>query len=128
MDKEIGKRIKKIRLRKGLSQEKFGEIIGVKKAAISKIENGENSLSKRNLETICYKFNINEEWIKTGNGDIFTAQSKDNEIRSFFENVISSDSDIAKIQKKFINSLISLDEEEWITIDRFMKKYFYNND
>lgn len=128
MDKEIGKRIKKIRLRKGLSQEKFGEIIGVKKAAISKIENGENSLSKRNLETICYKFNINEEWIKTGNGDMFTAQSKDNEIRSFFENVISSDSDVAKIQKKFINSLISLDEEEWITIDRFMKKYFYNND
>lgn len=128
MDKEIGKRIKKIRLRKGLSQEKFGEIIGVKKAAISKIENGENSLSKRNLETICYKFNINEDWIKTGLGDIFVAQSKDNEIRAFFESVISSDTDIAKIQKKFINSLISLDEEEWITIDRFMKKYFYNND
>ena len=55
MDKEIGKRIKKIRLRKGLSQEKFGEIIGVKKAAISKIENGENSLSKRNLEYLVKK-------------------------------------------------------------------------
>ena len=80
------------------------------------------------METICYKFNINEDWIKTGLGDIFVAQSKDNEIRAFFESVISSDTDIAKIQKKFINSLISLDEEEWITIDRFMKKYFYNND
>lgn len=46
MSDEIGTRVKKVRLRKGISQEQFGEIIGIKKAAISKIENGENSLSK----------------------------------------------------------------------------------
>ncbi len=44
----------------------------------------------------------------------------------FFENAMSSDTDLAKIQRKFINTLISLDEEEWIVLDRFMKKYHFN--
>ena len=126
MSDEIGTRVKKVRLRKGISQEQFGEIIGIKKAAVSKIENGENSLSKGNLLAICRQFNVNKEWLINGNGEMFTTKSKEDEIRNFFENAISSDSDIAKIQRKFISTLVSLDEEEWIVLDRFMKHYIYS--
>lgn len=42
------------------------------------------------------------------------------------KNAMSSDTDLAKIQRKFINTLISLDKEEWIVLDRFMKKYHFN--
>ena len=125
MSDEIGTRVKKVRLRKGISQEQFGEIIGIKKAAISKIENGENSLSKGNLLAICRQFNVNKEWLINGNGEMFTPKSKEDEIRNFYENAISSNSDIAKIQRKFISTLVSLDEEEWIVLDRFMKHYIY---
>ena len=106
MNYEIGKRVRKIRLQKGISQEQFGELIGIKKAAVSKIENGDNSLSRSNLISICKQFNINEEWLLYGKGEMFT--------------------DLAKIQRKFINTLISLDKEEWIVLDRFMKKYHFN--
>lgn len=126
MSDEIGTRVKKVRLRKGISQEQFGEIIGIKKAAVSKIENGENSLSKGNLLAICRQFNVNKEWLINGNGEMFTPKSKEDEIRNFFENAISSNSDIAKIQRKFISTLVSLDEEEWILLDRFMKHYIYS--
>lgn len=126
MSDEIGTRVKKVRLRKGISQEQFGEIIGIKKAAVSKIVNGENSLSKGNLLAICRQFNVNKEWLINGNGEMFTPKSKEDEIRNFFENAISSDSDIAKIQRKFISTLVSLDEEEWIVLDRFMKHYIYS--
>lgn len=126
MSDEIGTRVKKVRLRKGISQEQFGEIIGIKKAAVSKIENGENSLSKGNLLAICRQFNVNKEWLINGNGEMFTPKSKEDEIRNFFENAICSDSDIAKIQRKFISTLVSLDEEEWIVLDRFMKHYIYS--
>ena len=126
MSDEIGTRVKKVRLRKGISQEQFGEMIGIKKAAVSKIENGENSLSKGNLLAICRQFNVNKEWLINGNGEMFTLKSKEDEIRNFFENAISSDSDIAKIQRKFISTLVSLDEEEWIVLDRFMKHYIYS--
>lgn len=93
---------------------------------MSKIENGENSLSKGNLLAICRQFNVNKEWLINGNGEMFTPKSKEDEIRNFFENAISSDSDIAKIQRKFISTLVSLDEEEWIVLDRFMKHYIYS--
>ena len=126
MSDEIGTRVKKVRLRKGISQEQFGEIIGIKKAAVSKIENGENSLSKGNLLAICRQFNVNKEWLINGSGEMFTLKSKEDEIRNFFENAISSDSDIAKIQRKFISTLVLLDEEEWIVLDRFMKHYIYS--
>lgn len=126
MSDEIGTRVKKVRLRKGISQEQFGEMIGIKKAAVSKIENGENSLSKGNLLAICRQFNVNKEWLINGNGEMFTLKSKEDEIRNFFENAISSDSDIAKIQRKFISTLVLLDEEEWIVLDRFMKHYIYS--
>lgn len=125
MSDEIGTRVKKVRLRKGISQEQFGEIIGIKKAAVSQIENGENSLSKGNLLAICRQFNVNKEWLINGNGEMFTPKSKEDEIRNFYENAISSNSDIAKIQRKFISTLVSLDEEEWIVLDRFMKHYIY---
>lgn len=126
MNYEIGKRVRKIRLQKGISQEQFGELIGIKKAAVSKIENGDNSLSRSNLISICKQFNINEEWLLYGKGEMFIPESRENEIRRFFENAISSDSDIAKIQRKFISTLVSLDEEEWIVLDRFMKHYIYS--
>jgi transcriptional regulator with XRE-family HTH domain len=126
MNYEIGKRVRKIRLQKGISQEQFGELIGIKKAAVSKIENGDNSLSRSNLISICKQFNINEEWLLYGKGEMFIPTSRENEIRAFFENALSSDTDLAKIQRKFINTLISLDKEEWIVLDRFMKKYHFN--
>lgn len=126
MNYEIGKRVRKIRLQKGISQEQFGELIGIKKAAVSKIENGDNSLSRSNLIYICKQFNINEEWLLYGKGEMFIPTSRENEIRAFFENAMSSDTDLAKIQRKFINTLISLDKEEWIVLDRFMKKYHFN--
>lgn len=126
MNYEIGKRVRKIRLQKGISQEQFGELIGIKKAAVSKIENSDNSLSRINLISICKQFNINEEWLLYGKGEMFIPTSRENEIRAFFENAMSSDTDLAKIQRKFINTLISLDKEEWIVLDRFMKKYHFN--
>lgn len=126
MNYEIGKRVRKVRLQKGISQEQFGELIGIKKAAVSKIENSDNSLSRSNLISICKQFNINEEWLLYGKGEMFIPTSRENEIRAFFENAMSSDTDLAKIQRKFINTLISLDKEEWIVLDRFMKKYHFN--
>lgn len=117
MNDEIGKRVRKIRLQKGISQEQFGELIGIKKAAVSKIGNGDNSLSRSNLISICKQFNINEEWLLYGKGEMFIPESRENEIRRFFENAMSSDTDLAKIQRKFINILISLDKEERIVLD-----------
>ena len=78
---EPGDRVKIIRKEAGLTQEKFGERLGVSKVAISKIESKVNSLSDQMCRSICREFNINKEWLLTGKGNMRTRQSMDLIIR-----------------------------------------------
>ena len=54
MDKKIllGQRLRELRKRKGIKQEKLAELICVEPATISNIENGKNYPSMINLESI----------------------------------------------------------------------------
>lgn len=64
-------RIKTLRKKLNLTQEEFGKRLGMKKNSISQIENGINSLTEQLLVSICREFNVSEEWLRTGDGDMF---------------------------------------------------------
>ncbi len=68
----INERVKVIRKSKevNLTLEKFGERLGLKKNTLSAIETGRNALTEQNIKAICREFNINEEWLRTGNGEM----------------------------------------------------------
>jgi transcriptional regulator with XRE-family HTH domain len=51
-------RVKEVRKTLGLTLEKFGDRLGIKKAAVSKIEKGENSLTDANIKAICREFSV----------------------------------------------------------------------
>ena len=57
--------------------EKFGLRLGVGKTAISKLENGERNLTDQMFKSICREFNVCEEWLRTGNGDMFNPSPTD---------------------------------------------------
>lgn len=65
----INDRIKKIRLQYGLSQEDFGNRIGIKsRAHISALENGARNVTDRIVKDICEEYNICEDWLRFGEG------------------------------------------------------------
>ena len=66
-----GERVKIIRECLNMSQEKFGNLLGVTKVAISNIENGNRGLTDQMLFSICRAFNVNASWLRTGEGSIF---------------------------------------------------------
>ena len=66
-----GERVKKIRKTLNLTLEKFGEKLGVGKTAISKIEKSERNLTDQMAISICREYNVSEEWLRTGSGDMF---------------------------------------------------------
>ncbi len=72
----MNERVKQLRKALGLSGEKFGARLGVTRTAVSLIESGKNNLSEANILSICREFNVNEEWLRTGNGDMFSALSQ----------------------------------------------------
>ena len=66
---DIGQRIYKIR--NGISQEEFGSKIGLSKFAISGYEKNKRPVTDRVVTDICRVFNVNEDWLRTGQGDMF---------------------------------------------------------
>lgn len=64
-------RIKELRLYLKMNQENFGSILGVTNAAISRIEKGERNLTDQMIISICREFNVSEEWLRTGEGEMF---------------------------------------------------------
>ncbi len=83
-----GERVKEVRKFKKMSMEQFGERLGVQKSAISKIEKGDRSLTEQMLKAICREFNINEEWLRTGDGEMPQKLSEDEEIADLVSDVL----------------------------------------
>ena len=67
----MNERLKELRKTLKLTQKEFGEKIGVTNFTISDIEKGKLSLTERNLNLICERFNVNKEWLKNGTGGMF---------------------------------------------------------
>lgn len=63
-------RIKAIRKEFGMTLVQFGERLGVTNAAISMVENGKNAVSEQLRKAICREFDINENWLRTGEGEM----------------------------------------------------------
>ena len=66
----IGERIRMVRKETGLTLEKFGESIGLKKAGLSLIENGRNGASDQTIRSIAREFGVSEDWLRTGEGEM----------------------------------------------------------
>ncbi len=69
----MNERIKELRKNLNLTMEKFGIRLGVGKTAISKLENGERNLTELMFKSICREFNVNEEWLRNGKGEMFVS-------------------------------------------------------
>lgn len=114
----MGERVKELRTVLGLSGEKFGEKIGVKRSAISDIERGRNNLSEQNILAICREFNVNEDWLRTGSGEMFKDMTLDEEIISFIGEIQWDTSDTFK--KRFISAIAKLNDEEWKVLEKII--------
>ncbi|MDO4470502.1 MAG: helix-turn-helix transcriptional regulator [Bacillota bacterium] len=111
-----GERVKKIRKEKELTLEKFGERVGVTKQTISRIENGINSLTEQMIISICREFDINEEWLRSGSGEMETEITKEDYIVDFVSKILKSQDDSFK--KRYISMLSRLDEKGWEALER----------
>ena len=61
---DINNRIKELRKRYNLSQQEFGERIGLSKSGVSNIENGIRNVTNKHIKLICSVFDVSEEWLK----------------------------------------------------------------
>lgn len=83
-------RLKELRKRLYLNQVKFAARMGVRPTTWSNIEAGTNPCSDRYIKLICLTFNVQEEWLRTGHGEIFKP-APEPQPRSLTTSVFSAD-------------------------------------
>ena len=66
-----GERVKEVRKTLDLTLEKFGEKLGVKKGAISAIENNNRNLTEQMAKAICREYNVSYDYLMYGEGEMF---------------------------------------------------------
>lgn len=114
----IGKRIKIIREKANLNQAEFGTILGVQRAAISKLETGLNQPTEAAITLICKEFNINEVWLRTGEGNMYMIL---NDTDRFFLNL----GKLSTTKNNFIRNIINFlaeEPEKILEIEEIIKK------
>lgn len=73
----MNERIKKLRKILDLTQQEFGDRLGIKRNTIATYESGRNDPIDAVISLICKEFNVNEEWLRDGVGEMFKAEPTD---------------------------------------------------
>lgn len=113
--------ILKLRKELKLSQEKFGEKLGVGKGAISKIENNERGLTDTMAKLICNEYNVNESWLRTGEGEMFVNYEDEQTELDYLIGKLAPDHDAFKI--KLIKFMLKQPDERWDVIEQIIDDY-----
>lgn len=73
----MNERLKKLRKVLDLSQEEFGKKLGVSRGVIVNMELSRAEIKPLFIEHLCSVFNVNEEWLNTGIGEMFKLKKED---------------------------------------------------
>lgn len=118
----MNERIKELRKALGLTLEKFGNKLGVGKTAVHKLEKGENNVTEQMIKSICREFDVNENWLRTGEGDMFIKSNRNMDIARLTKSLLLEESDSFK--NRFISVLSNLSEDEWEILEKRMRQIY----
>lgn len=111
----LGERIKELRKALGLTQKEFGERLGVKPNTIGTYEIGRNEPIDAVVALLCREFNVNETWLRTGEGDMFTETAKEDQLLSFMGDVMHGAPDF---RRHLMSVLSRMTPEEWALLEK----------
>ena len=112
-----GERVRMIRKHPNvnLTLEKFGEKLGIKKSALSLIENGKNNLTEQMAKSICSEFRVNYFWLTEEKGEPFI------DIPDTALDDLADDYDLDNIDKKIIQKYLELSADQRDVIKAYLR-------
>ncbi|MFR5114046.1 helix-turn-helix domain-containing protein [Turicibacter sanguinis] len=117
---KIHERIKEIRLDQGLSQNKFGERLGVTRDMLSNIEYNRVAPKPIFINHLCETFNVNRDWLMTGEGEMYNTKDKDEEFL-YLVKALNAENDDYK--KRIIKLMLKLKkDEDWYLVESLVKR------
>jgi transcriptional regulator with XRE-family HTH domain len=123
----IGERIKKLRKHLDLTQQKFGERLGIKGNTVAQYELGRNEPIDAVLSLLCKEFNVNENWLRTGEGEMFEQLTEQQKLMKYTALLLKNkDSAIATAIQTLIVTYEQLDDTSKATLEKIALQYIDN--
>lgn len=119
---EIYERLKYLRKEiLNLTQEEFSQKLLITRGNLASIEVGRISLTDRNIQVICTTYNVNEKWLRTGDGEPFNELSEQEELAAWMGTILKPEND-GCTKQRIIRILSQLEDDEWEAIEKIAKK------
>ena len=112
-------RINLIIQKSNINKTKFAERINVSQAFVSQLCSGVKIPSDRTISDICREFDVNEVWLRTGEGDPDLPRSKEEDIMRF---AVRTAKGSEGFRKQLAFMLSQLDEEDWSNLEQIYQK------
>jgi transcriptional regulator with XRE-family HTH domain len=93
---------------------------GSKRNTVAKYETEANMPSTAVVSLICREFNVSEEWLRNGVGDMFLPTDRNADIAKLTKQLLNEESDSFK--NRFVSMLANLTIEEWEFLERKAKE------
>jgi len=110
----MNERIKELRKALHLTQQDFSNRIGTKRNTVAQYEIGRIEPSTAVVSLICREFHVSETWLRTGEGEMFTQQSRGEAIRAFVDDLLNDQEDSFRLH--FVSCLTKLTDHEWTVL------------
>ncbi|QUO31454.1 helix-turn-helix domain-containing protein [Coprococcus sp. AF21-14LB] len=121
----MNKRIKEIRQNAGMTQREFADRIGVSRNTIAAYETDARVPIDAIIVSICREFNVNEDWLRTGLGNMYAEVNPDIQLSKALGSLLREEA--GSFKKQLILSLLELNQKEWDTLEKLItsvtKKY-----
>lgn len=117
----VNERIKQVRKLKNLSQAAFGEPFGASRDMINNVENGRAAVSDMMVAAICRTYNVNENWLRTGEGEPFMQLSREDTIAAYVGKI--NGGKITDTEKCIIKFMAETPVEEWTELAATLRRF-----
>lgn len=101
-----------------IKQSEFAQRIGVSRPFVSELCSGAKNPSDRTIADICREFNVNEHWLRTGEGEMFSTLSREEEITKFAMEVIRDPA--SEFQRQLISTMARLEPAQWKLMEQML--------
>lgn len=119
-------RIAQIIVALGLKRIDFAKKIGISSPFVSELCSGAKKASDRTIADICREFNVSEDWLRTGEGEMFVQKSEEEELAAAVDRLFAGEA--AEFKRRLVIALASLKDEHWILLEEKLKKIVGTND
>lgn len=110
--------IKKIRKTFDLTQQEFADKLKVPRNTIAGYEVGKSNPSDAAINNICREFNVSEQWLRTGEGEMFVQMSMEEELAKELGKLLTDDA--AKHKRAIIAAMLKMDDSAWDGLDKLL--------